>query len=1840
MNKVTTEYLPPVGSLVTDIDYPGGKIKVSWLGIHHFKVEYFCANSTDATRTYEVVTAVGNSSDTLLNQSQSAPYPGGYETVTIIKNGKKWAHAAYIGFNSSKVAVDGLEKDKDYKIEFFNDDEGVEQKRILYTALESGVEEILSKTIVVDAGIVSVESGAMSSGVSDIEGDKMPARQVSYGSRFQKPEQFDGVDQMSSYLDIYSFGQAFFFLTSDPLRLHNRERISYSDVRYYNEDFLANPEYGQWKHLPFSRYPKKLTLSGSSWFRSGEEKHFDQGGNLTEHRFKIAGMEAIRNVTVGGNKVTDILKIGEDALEFTNVETIYENGLSKATSTVADVDTTVNYYTEDTSDGFAWMVKSVTTPTGVTSYRYSRVTTAGANEGEFTVIATYNPVSSSTDTVTTTTVNKYGHLISSKVKSGSIEISSITASDHTQNIYMKPEKLTVVAGGVTKEVSLKYNADGSIKTVNNTTDGVINKYVWDILGRLKGGTDETEGTTFDGLAYEPDHSHGFTSSQYSLGGKKITTSTDVYGQLKKFSHELGIGYSVTQDVDNKDQYTSAVPEGADRKSESVFRSDGLLDEVKGGMGSPGVSYDYGLATVNGVNCLKITRTFLNALNNPSSYWEASYYDGYGRLIRAEEPHPNGFAETSQTNYSYDVSERKITITPPAPFVKITKVFSPDWKQVTITQGAITQGAKKYTSTTEVIAGTVKKTIKKGAREIYSEQINLATGHSSRKVERRNEVKRTISEGGKRVTIEGPDSFLLTANYGKYGLENFSGSSRNQDFSGSIENRDVFGRVTQAKVKPPGASGDYNIGILASGRLGSIVGPGMNTALNYTFEGGGVKVTASNTVTGDATILGADAHGQTRNVSAPGRPPLQITGDALAGNFTVKVPEQAGQQVNYITGPRMNILSKTRSDSSGVSYGYHASGAIKNFTRFDGASNGGAAYVFNLTHDEESGLPTGYNGTDCSLVVGYNDDGQTELVTYKSKGMNDNWQEYSCNYQNYADETPGLELYGGLLGGYKVVRQFHTSGVLVGKLDYINLYSGDNLVHSVKYQSDGYGRIEKVTASVGKTFQSDYGYLSGHLKTVTSGAVTATRYTLADGSLSSLSTETASANYSAAYSYDSGTQKRNGLSISATGRPQLDWTYSFLGNQLQNAEAKEGQVVKHGYDYAHNIMGNRTGVITSVNSYNQYEVIKVPGMQSYIVRGRVEPGASVTVKRNGGSADSVLVAPDGTFSATYQATTTGASPVAVPIEVIGTLPGAGVNGSNAVAKENRTVVLRPSEWSMTYGAHGALGSDWRWLYRWNSEGRLSGLETRTTAITAGLPNLKLKFAYDDKGRRIQKTVIYLTSNSSSSTRTVTTKFVYDNWNLIGEFISDTQNGVSSRFYTWGANLDGSLQGMGGVGGLLAVHQDGESYVPSYDGNGNIIALCDASTGAEKAYWSRGPFGEQIEASGDTKLCPFGFATHYRDSETGLIYFGYRYYSPLTGRWISREPLGEFESFNLYAYCHNDPVNKVDRLGLDAVVLERSSAIRGLADVFYIMERQGEGLENVRNFFDSEVTRIRVGSVSVNQLGDPIGGVSLRPGFGGGRMEFGKLKAVAANNYYDHSLLGAGDYVRGMLRQIGSGKFDSINEPLEFVTGGVDKVVDGIYGVGNFAFRPFRGRDNPMFPKFSQMRDAWAPGWSARVNNLSAAHINGGTAGEYAELGFGVYQFTKLGVVSVNRVRRGTGVAIRGELDEIRRIAPDAQVGYRGSLARGTKGSHKGGGPFDSGDFDVDAFIVSDELAKQFPKGTWFRSGDAVSQLADIQKVIKTRLGKQFPGMRNEFSFRIYTNAEYLRKVAKDAHTIVK
>ena len=89
----------------------------------------------------------------------------------------------------------------------------------------------------------------------------------------------------------------------------------------------------------------------------------------------------------------------------------------------------------------------------------------------------------------------------------------------------------------------------------------------------------------------------------------------------------------------------------------------------------------------------------------------------------------------------------------------------------------------------------------------------------------------------------------------------------------------------------------------------------------------------------------------------------------------------------------------------------------------------------------------------------------------------------------------------------------------------------------------------------------------------------------------------------------------------------------------------------------------------------------------------------------------------------------------------------------------------------------------------------------------------------------------------------------------------------------------------------------------------------------------PFGEVWIEDVDpaTRYIPFRFTSKELDKETGLYYYGARYYEPKVSRWMSADPAGfalvnpnrggysVIEATNWYAYVANNPVKYVDPTG---------------------------------------------------------------------------------------------------------------------------------------------------------------------------------------------------------------------------------------------------------------------------------------------------------------------------------------
>ena len=216
--------------------------------------------------------------------------------------------------------------------------------------------------------------------------------------------------------------------------------------------------------------------------------------------------------------------------------------------------------------------------------------------------------------------------------------------------------------------------------------------------------------------------------------------------------------------------------------------------------------------------------------------------------------------------------------------------------------------------------------------------------------------------------------------------------------------------------------------------------------------------------------------------------------------------------------------------------------------------------------------------------------------------------------------------------------------------------------------------------------------------------------------------------------------------------------------------------------------------------------------------------------------------------------------------------------------------------ITYDADGDLLSEGQFTYGYDALNQLVTIEDESN---------KQVFSYDFIGRRIA-TKSYV-KNDNEWTLINTTRYVYQGWNVIAEYV----NGQKSKTYLWGEDLSGNKQGAGGIGGLLLERNESGDYLSIYDGNGNVIAYKDAS-GQTVATYTYDPFGNTLEHAGLDFT--YKFSTKPRDDLSRLYYYGYRYYHSELERWITREPIGERQEHHLYRMVNNNPICNCDVLGL--------------------------------------------------------------------------------------------------------------------------------------------------------------------------------------------------------------------------------------------------------------------------------------------------------------------------------------
>ncbi|MCU0794959.1 MAG: TIGR02594 family protein [Akkermansiaceae bacterium] len=89
-----------------------------------------------------------------------------------------------------------------------------------------------------------------------------------------------------------------------------------------------------------------------------------------------------------------------------------------------------------------------------------------------------------------------------------------------------------------------------------------------------------------------------------------------------------------------------------------------------------------------------------------------------------------------------------------------------------------------------------------------------------------------------------------------------------------------------------------------------------------------------------------------------------------------------------------------------------------------------------------------------------------------------------------------------------------------------------------------------------------------------------------------------------------------------------------------------------------------------------------------------------------------------------------------------------------------------------------------------------------------------------------------------------------------------------------------------------------------------------TGAAVAHFEYDPFGNlTVDSYNNAAAFPYRFSTKPQDGVTGLYYYGYRWFDPVTGRWPSRDPIEEEGGVNLFGFLRNRSNGWYDFLGED-------------------------------------------------------------------------------------------------------------------------------------------------------------------------------------------------------------------------------------------------------------------------------------------------------------------------------------
>lgn len=1136
------------------------------------------------------------------------------------------------------------------------------------------------------------------------------------------------------------------------------------------------------------------------------------------------------------------------------------------------------YYASDTEEAGAGKVKSVQYPDGrmeIYSYEYG-VYTPGS---DITVPGTFMP-GSGTDIRETRLTGTSDHPSGIAYKTTQ-EI--IIQNDFGNELVNETRVYTGNAYDRIKWRVTQYDEFGRAITMNNSdstkinnswgccaktseTDaqGISSGYIYDDLSRLKTATKEGDGAQPDILTtYAYDAEGRRLTETQTAGGLSLLSQTvyDTVGRIDTSTDPTGL--LTDYNYSNGGRITTIVhPGGATEVTERYL--DGQIKSITGTAVVPRF-YTYG------VNPHGTTWTEVHAGSETSPLWEKTTTDMIGRTVKVDKP---GYVGIETTTNIYNDKNQLVKTTTTG---QADTLFAYDALGNQIRTGLDIDGnGALETGSSDRIADTETAYITDNG-DYFEETV----------------TQTYPKENDGTAVITGRQKTRLTG----LGTGGLAGESVSVDISGNQTLSKTFiNRAAKALTQIIDSPNATN--------------PSTQLSVN------GLLI-SSTSQSGYTLTYGYDALGRRTGITDP------RTGTSIT-HYNTK------GQVDYMEDPLHNRKSFTYDDASGrkiseknplsiqISYAYNDRSQV---TKTWGAGSYPVQYVYDdygrMTEMHTFRTDPGFTGDTWPEASAGAED-KTIWRYHEATGLLDEKEDDAGNRVMYTYGAGGklkTRMWSREENGSPILTtydyDFHTGELI--SIDY------SDTTPDITFVYDRLGRQKTVTDSVGtRTFAYNDADLQLHSETMTGLYTKTITRNYENIGVKGRNTGFTADGYAVTYGYESESGRFKSIGWNINGQTDtMIYAYTPNSDLIGSLSTPTGLVTTYSYEPNRNLK-------TAVNNAFNTALISEYGYQ-YDSLGRRTSAKTIGQAFVSGSGEGFNLwgyndKNELTTSNRYQGTDMAdlSQPVipekrAYDYDPIGnrkTLTEGSASGTYISNNLNQyaNVLFSGQTTSLSYDEDGNMTLNGDTRYTWNAENRL--VATEPTVPADG--GKKIEYLYDYLGRRVKKSVyVYEIDHWTLTTDHL---FLYDGWNLIEE-ITRTGGIDTSRYFAWGLDLSQSIQGAGGVGGLVAIIDGTSTYLPAYDANGNVGQLIAKTGSIMAANYTYDPFGKIIASTGTyANNNPFRFSTKYWDEETGLVYYTFRDYSTELGRWIGKDPVEEEGGLNLYVFVTNNGINKHDLFGL--------------------------------------------------------------------------------------------------------------------------------------------------------------------------------------------------------------------------------------------------------------------------------------------------------------------------------------